>query len=150
MKADDPKIDMLKTIPRLRDRPTKELAELARLVDVCHFPEGTVLAVEGKFGAETLVVVQGEVEVVVADRVVARVGPGEFIGEMAQIDHGRRSATVRATSPVTALVIGPQAFPTVIDNPTVAKAMLQGVVSRMRRTQAASTGHPALDVPAEA
>lgn len=136
MKAPDPKIEMLRTVPRLHGRPAKELAELARLVDVCRFPEGATLAIEGRFGAEALVVVEGEVEVSLGGRVVARVGPGEFVGEMAQIDHGRRSATVRTLTPVTALVIGPGAFSTVVENPSVAKAMLQGVVARMRQVQA--------------
>jgi CRP-like cAMP-binding protein len=36
---------------------------------------------------------------------VANLGPGDFFGEIAILGHGRRTATVTTTSPVTLLVM---------------------------------------------
>jgi CRP/FNR family transcriptional regulator, cyclic AMP receptor protein len=64
------------------------------------------------------------------------VGPGEFAGEMAMLDLLPRSATVRATTPMQVLVIGPQAFSAFVSHECVAKAMATQLVQRLRRAEA--------------
>jgi CRP-like cAMP-binding protein len=62
--------------------------------------------------------------------------PGDFFGEMALLGHTRRSASVTATEPVEALVIETIYFdPFLIQNPSVAVAILHGVVERLREVQ---------------
>jgi CRP/FNR family transcriptional regulator, cyclic AMP receptor protein len=63
-------------------------------------------------------------------------GAGDFFGEMALLGRTRRSASVTATEPVEALVIETIAFdPFLIRNPSVAVAILHGVVERLREVQ---------------
>jgi CRP-like cAMP-binding protein len=131
----DSKIAMLRQVPRLRGRPDKELARLAAFTDVCTFGPETVLAVEGSHGAEAMILVEGTAEVSIGGRPVAEIGPGEFACEMAMVDRGRRTATVKTVTEVTALVIGPQAIHAVLDNTAMVTAMLEGVVARMRKAQ---------------
>lgn len=138
MRNRDSKIQMLRQVPRLRDRPDKELATLAAQADVCTFPANTVLAIEGSHGSEAMIIVEGTAEVSVGGRPMAKIGPGEFACEMAMIDRGRRSATVKTLTPVTALVMGPQAMGAVLDNTAMITAMLEGVVGRMRKLQRSS------------
>jgi CRP-like cAMP-binding protein len=65
-----------------------------------------------------------------------QLGPGDFFGEMALLGHTRRSASVTATEPVEALVIETIYFdPFLIQNPSVAVALLHGVVERLREVQ---------------
>jgi len=135
MKAKDSKIEMLRTVPRLRGRPDKELARLAAFTDVCTFGPDTVLAIEGSFGSEAMILVEGTAEVSIDGRPVAEIGPGEFACEMALVDRGRRTATVKTVTEVTALVIGPRAIHAVLDNTAMVTAMLEGVVARMRKVQ---------------
>jgi CRP-like cAMP-binding protein len=63
-------------------------------------------------------------------------GPGDFFGEMALLGRTRRSASVTAIEPVEALVIETIYFdPFLIQNPSVAVAILHGVVERLREVQ---------------
>jgi CRP-like cAMP-binding protein len=83
------------------------------------------------------VVLAGEADVFVDGELIATVGPGEFIGEMAMLDVAPRSATVRARSLMRLLVIGPEAFGTFIDHSSVTSSMAIQLAQRLRRADAA-------------
>lgn len=57
---------------------------------------GEVLFEAGDIGDALYVLVDGKVEVVKGGEVIARLGAGECVGEMAALDYEPRSATVRA------------------------------------------------------
>jgi CRP-like cAMP-binding protein len=57
---------------------------------------GSVLAREGEFAYKFFVVLDGEVEVQRDFQHLARLGPGDFFGEMGVVDGGRRNARVLA------------------------------------------------------
>jgi CRP-like cAMP-binding protein len=61
--------------------------------DLVEVPTGTVLFSEGLAGNHMYVVVEGEVEITLHDKLLANAGPGEMVGEMALINSEIRSAT---------------------------------------------------------
>lgn len=61
--------------------------------DLVEFPAGTVLFMEGGTGRHMYVVVEGEVEITLHDRLLSTAGPGDMVGEMALINSSIRSAT---------------------------------------------------------
>lgn len=61
--------------------------------DLVNYPGGTVLFLEGKAGRHMFVVIEGKVEISLHDKILALVGPGEMVGEMALINSEIRSAT---------------------------------------------------------
>ena len=74
--------------------------------------KGENLTIEGEYGDEMYVITEGYVEVMLSAksdlpaRVVVNLGAGQITGEMALIDQGPLSATVRAiTSPTVVQVI---------------------------------------------
>src|SRR4051812_41931516 len=68
------------------------------LLDV---PAGTALCRQGEAGLEAFVLVDGEVDVLLDDRVVT-LGAGEVVGELAALDATRvRNATVVASTDLT-------------------------------------------------
>jgi len=87
--------------------------ELDKIVAVCkekRLQRGEVLAVQGEPGNEFYVVTDGFLEISVAgdeasSQVLVNLGKGQIIGEMALIDQGPRSATVRAISEAVVQVI---------------------------------------------
>ena len=60
---------------------------------------------QGETGEELFVVLSGEVQVFRGDAVIARLGPGSHVGEMALIRNQPRSATVKALGETELMVI---------------------------------------------
>jgi CRP-like cAMP-binding protein len=90
-------------------------AELEALADLCEeriYPVNEIITQQGEVGEELFVVYQGFVEVVRADvspenapRTIVHLGEGQIFGEMALVDRGPRSATVKAASERTTILV---------------------------------------------
>jgi CRP-like cAMP-binding protein len=97
-------------------------AELQRVAAICReatFAKGEALTRQGDPGSEMYVVQSGLLEVRVGQlgtgtlppHTVVNLGDGQVVGEMALLDHGPRSATVRCmTATCRVLVIEREAF----------------------------------------
>lgn len=133
----DPKLEILRSIPLFDGCGTAELADIARLADEIDVPAGAILTRQGRPGRECFVVVDGEASVIVDRHVIARVGPGTILGEMALLDRQPRSATVRAETPMRLLVFSPGAFGGALDeHPTFARHVMVTVSERLRAFEA--------------
>lgn len=126
------KVASLDGLPLLAHCSRQERKVLASVADECLLPAGHVLMWEGDRGAEAFVVLEGTAEVAVAGQVVAVVGLGQTVGEMALIDNRPRSATVVARSQLRVLVIGRRHLTALVDQPGVARGLLEIVTARLR------------------
>lgn len=134
----DAYLERLGALPMFAECTTKELRDVARIVDELSVEEGRVLMSQGDAGQEAFVIEEGTAEVVRDGEKLADLGPGQYVGELALIDAGARSATVTATSPMRLLVIGTREFSTLLDEvPGLARRVL---VSTTRRLRAANEG----------
>ena len=97
--------DALANVPIFRDLPPKALARLERITRERSFEVGDVLMGEGEEGVGAFVITSGRVDVTRGGGHLASLGPGNFVGEMALLDHHRRSATVTAMEPTECLAI---------------------------------------------
>jgi len=131
----------LRTVPLLAELGADaidRLAEMARVVDVS---PGTILMREGEAADGLFVVLDGQFDVTKRvgpdDVQVGAVGPGEVVGEMALLERGPRTASVRATEAGHTLFIGRDAFVGLMTtDPGIALAMVQTLARRLRATQA--------------
>jgi signal transduction histidine kinase len=116
----------------------EELAELASVAELRTYPPGTILCHEGRAEDIFYVIVSGRAEVskyIQADmqRVLHRPGPGEFFGEIALVQEGPRTATVRTTESTSVLEIGREAFLSVLNrSASMAVRIMLQVTSRLR------------------
>ena len=88
----------------------RELELVSTLGTRLEFDPGAVLAREGARGNEFILLLDGTVEVRHDNHVVATRGADDYIGEIALLTGSCRTATVVATTPVTAEVIGRREF----------------------------------------
>jgi CRP-like cAMP-binding protein len=85
-------------------------------------------------GAEMYVVLEGEVELTIGDRVVEKLGPGEPFGEMALIDQAPRVATAIAKTPCKLAVISEKRFLFMVQTtPHFALRIMKVMADRLRR-----------------
>jgi CRP-like cAMP-binding protein len=131
--------------------------DLVRVVKIGRrraFRAGETLVERGADSGGLFVILSGTVSVDVGGAAY-QLGPGDFFGEMAllggqrssgtgvdffgeraSLSRTRRSASVTAMEPVVALVIETIYLdPFLIENPSVAVALLRGVVQRLREVQ---------------
>ena len=106
-------IELLSKCELLRHLPPEELEPLIECVSERSLMEGEVLFRAGDPGDALYIVAKGIVEVVAESeppRVLAELGEGQAVGEMALLGGGIRNATVRAKADSRLLVIGKADF----------------------------------------
>lgn len=99
-----------------------EIDRLARWAHAVEKAPGDDLIVEDDAGTSLFIIVAGEVDVLTGDarrsKRIARLGPGAVVGEMSLMTGARRSATVRALTPLRALEVSDAALaPIVAESP---------------------------------
>ena len=107
-------IDALQGVELFDGLTTNELQAVAALCEERRLKRGDVLIQQGQPGLELYIVTEGFVEVVRQSNggdqhVVVQLGPGQIVGEMALVDQGPRSATVRALNTPTVVQVIPKA-----------------------------------------
>ncbi len=88
-----------------------ELEILAAVCEERRYPLNEIITQQGEVGEELFIVYEGFVEVVRAGstpenspRTIVHLGEGQIFGEMALVDRGPRSATVKAASDQTKIL----------------------------------------------
>jgi CRP-like cAMP-binding protein len=129
----DRRAELLAGCPLFRGIDADGLAKLAELATSVDFPAGHVIARQGEIGTGFFVIVSGGVRVVRDGNVVARLGPGEFFGELSVLDRMPRNATVAAEVPTSCLALASWDFEKVLlEEPALTLAILRGVAQRLR------------------
>jgi CRP/FNR family transcriptional regulator, cyclic AMP receptor protein len=110
--ADDPKrrAELLDATRWANDFSWSEIESLATHLHLVEKARGQVVCREGQADPSLYILVSGAVEVSKQDageceKLLARLGPGQTIGEMALLDGQPRSATAVAAEEVTLLVL---------------------------------------------
>jgi CRP/FNR family transcriptional regulator len=129
----DLKLETLKSLPLFADLDRKHLERLGQLTDEVDLAAGRVLWKRGDAGDEAFVIVSGNLLVERDGRVLANLGRGSIIGEMAIYAEGPRMATVTVTEPSQLLVISHGNFHTLMDEfPEVRLKVLDVLAQRVR------------------
>jgi len=129
----DRRAELLAGCPLFRGIDADGLAKLAALATSVDFPAGHLIARQGEIGTGFFVIVSGAVRVVRDGTVVARLGPGEFFGELSVLDRMPRNATVAAEEPTSCLALASWDFENVLlEEPALTLAILRGVAMRLR------------------
>lgn len=97
------------------------------------FPKGSVIIEEGREGSLMYVVIQGELEITLKDKLLAVAGPGEIVGEMALINSDIRSASVTARTDCVLASIDQVSFNSLLQHvPDFSMHVMKVLASRLR------------------
>jgi CRP-like cAMP-binding protein len=131
------KSDVLKKVPLFSGLSRRYLDLIAAEADEVKEEAGTVLTKQGGLGLEFLLILDGGARVERDGTVIARLGPGDFFGEMSLIDGLPRSAAVIAESPSVLLVIQSRSFRSLLDAvPRLQRKLLVALCARLRAADA--------------
>ena len=105
---------------------------------VRHEPGATIFS-RGEPGSVMYVVLEGEVELMIADGIVQVLGPGEPFGEMALIDSEPRVATAVARTACRLAAVTEERFLAMIqDKPYFGLEIMKVMAHRLRRMNASA------------
>jgi NADH dehydrogenase len=112
--------------------------DLTARIGYAHYPAGDYIFHQGDPGHDLFVIEEGEVEVCRArdhgaEEVIAIMGPGDFFGEIALIEERPRTASVRARTPVKAVVMGRKPFDQIARSLTPLRNLVEGAARRRAR-----------------
>ena len=127
------RLDQLASVPLFRSSSKRELEKVAKAADEVIVEAGRVLVTQGEIGRECYVIVSGEASVSRDGKEIARLGPGQPIGELAVLDGGPRTATVTAITELDLLVIGQREFSALLTEvPGLAHKIMVNLAERVR------------------
>lgn len=95
----------LSQLPLFSSLGKRDLRNIAAHTDEVEIREGEELLHQGDFAYEFMSIIDGRARVVRDDEQVAELGPGDFLGEIAALDMGHRTATVVASTPMSVVVM---------------------------------------------
>jgi CRP-like cAMP-binding protein len=124
----------LNGIPLFANLSKKERERVARWADEIDEPAGAHLLDQGRLAHEFFVLTDGTVEVCKDGEHLTDLQPGDFFGEIALVEHERRTASVVATTPVRAIVMHSREFGAMRrEMPTVCSQIEDAIKARLAR-----------------
>ncbi|HXH96589.1 MAG TPA: cyclic nucleotide-binding domain-containing protein [Gaiellaceae bacterium] len=108
--SNDAKLELLARVPLFSSLRKQDLRRIAALADELDLPAGRTLTAEGEPGREFVVLVDGHAEVRREGRRINVLDGGDFLGEIALVSDGPRTATVITTTPTRILLVTARDF----------------------------------------
>lgn len=134
--------DALAQVPLFSGLAPRHLKRLADLTEEQRYMEGARVVREGDAGDTFYVILEGEAKVTNrGGRLVNRLRPGDFFGEISLLDGGPRTANVVALTPLTMLALPRAAFLKMLGQEREIGVKLLGhAASMLRRLEHSTSG----------
>ena len=135
--AADPKVALLRGVPLFAGLGPDALAAVAAITEERDVDAGTTLTTEGRQEGYFYAIASGTVRIDRGGRTINTLHDGDFLGEIALLDGGPRTATAVTESPSQLLVLNHRRFWQLLDQePSVREAILEEVGRRLRELDA--------------
>ena len=130
----DSKVDQLARVPLFAKTGPRELKHLASEVDEVSIPAGKTLITEGGTTDTFYILTSGNVQVTRKGKPIARLGPGDFFGEIGMLSRAPAVATVVTEGPAEVLVLSHAQFRDAIKaNDQLAMQVISAMAERLRQ-----------------
>ncbi len=130
--------EALRALPLFETLDESVLEEIADLLIERRFPKDAIALEEGMAGDYMYFIQQGQVKVTKTsadgrEKILEMLADGDFFGEMALLDRGSRSASIKTTRPCVLLALSRQDFLSLMRrNPEISLALIQEQTRRLR------------------
>jgi CRP/FNR family transcriptional regulator, cyclic AMP receptor protein len=134
-------VALLAQVPLFAGLSRRHLRRLAGLAEEVRFGANRTVVQYGSRGNAFFVIVEGRAKVMAgySTRAFARLGPGDFFGELALLDGGPRTASVVAETPLVTIRIPRAEFRKMLKSePDVAVKLLEELSKRLRGQRSAT------------
>lgn len=129
------RILFLKKVELFSEINAEDMVEIASIMEEKFYDSEQAIVKEGEVGDSMFIIYSGKVKVEKNGTIVATLGEGECVGEMAILDNSPRSATVKAMEPTMVFQISSDDFFDILqEKPEITKAVFRVLTGRLRRT----------------
>jgi trk system potassium uptake protein TrkA len=129
-------VDALREIWLFQSCPKREVAHIAKAGVISEIPAGFDLVKRGERGRRFFTLLAGRAVVERPGFEPKRIGPGTAIGEIALLDGGAHSATVRTISDCTVFAVSHDEFDRILNQvPPVAAKIAEALAMRLRTAE---------------
>jgi len=129
----DQKQAMLARVSLFSGLNSRDLGKIAQLCDEVDLRSDFVLTREGASASEFFVIVTGAVRIDRGGQRLRDLGPGDYLGEMALLTKGPRTATATTTEPSSVLVLTRTAFNQLLEEfPKIQDGILRTMADRVK------------------
>ncbi|HVB12189.1 MAG TPA: cyclic nucleotide-binding domain-containing protein [Nitrososphaerales archaeon] len=131
-------ISLLEHVPLFSSLKKPHLKKLVEASTIRSFDAGEFITKQGDAGVAFYLILEGQVEVRRSNRSLAKLGEGQFFGELTLIDNHPRTADVVAIDRSKCLLLSSWTFHGLVKaNPDIALALLKEMAQRLRKTDEA-------------
>ncbi len=134
------RVEALRSIPLFRGLEEDALSDIADLLIDRSYPSRSVVFEEGVPGDYMYIIKEGQVKISKLsddgrEKILEILGPGDFVGEMALLDGGPRSASVKSTEPCVLLALSRHDFMSLLrENSEISLELIRELTRRLRET----------------
>jgi type II secretory ATPase GspE/PulE/Tfp pilus assembly ATPase PilB-like protein len=139
-------LSALRSVPLFQNLTEADLRPILQQTTVGRFSAGDIVCREGEPGAEMHVIVEGDFQLFMRseqldfEKELARLGPGDFFGEIALLTGERRSASIRAVTAGRTIVLHKEQLNALLERaPATALALCRGMAGYVVRLRAAQS-----------
>lgn len=123
----------LRATPSFSGLSESKLEELLAMGEIVRFAAGDAILVEGEAADCSYILLEGTASIHRGGQAVSHRAAGQWLGEVAMLDEPLRSATVRALTPVTALMIRRDVFEAELGSSELARSLLRAMAAKLRQ-----------------
>ena len=140
----DPELKrFIKDVPLFAGLLPSEVDRITLVMRPLELKAGELVCSEGDPGHQFYIIASGEASVERGGQTVTKLHAGDYFGELALLDRGPRSATVRALSDSRVYVLNEQSFVGVLNEvPALAQKLLASLATRLREAEARASKAP--------
>ena len=128
--------EFIRAVPLFAGLLPSEVDRITMVMNPVDVAAGEVVCTEGEPGHEFYVIASGEAAVEHAGGIANKLHTGDHFGELALLDRGPRSATVRALTDCRLYVLQEASFAAVLNEvPALAQKLLASLARRLRQVE---------------